>query len=179
MGIDLARLREMWDATAPPAPVYPAWFKQPKKPNAQKVSEIALRRFDELSEWRMAVRHDLMVLRNSVEGIFNDDREDYYAGILDEWSSPALVDEFNLAVSWLSGLNRRFTKPGLPRNGSIRPSGWTTAAEPERRAVHLALSAGLHRPSPARLSPGRARDQANLPGLQRPCRGLAGRLRGL
>lgn len=113
MGIDLARLREMWEATAPPAPVYPAWFKQPKRPNAQRVSEIAMRRFDELSEWRMAVRHDLMVLRNSVEGIFDDDREDYYAGILDEWSSPALVDEFNLAVSWLSGLNRRFTKPGF------------------------------------------------------------------
>ena len=113
MGIDLARLREMWDATTPPTAVYPSWFKQPPKPNAQRVSEVAIRRFEELSEWRMAVRHDLLVLRNAVEGIFDDDREDYYAGILDEWSSPALVDEFNLAVSWLSGLNRRFTKPGF------------------------------------------------------------------
>ena len=109
--IDMARLQELLANSQPPQPVYPSWFKQPKRPNAQRVAEDALSRFDELSEWRMAVRHDLLVLRGSVEGIFADDREDYYAGILDEWSSPALIDEFNLAVSWLSGLQRRFTKP--------------------------------------------------------------------
>ena len=111
--IDLARLREMWESTTPPQPVYPKWFRQPKRPNAQAVSELALSRFDELAEWRMAVRHDLLVLRNAVEGVFEMDREDYFAHKLDKWSSPALVDEFNLAVSWLSGLNRRFTKPSV------------------------------------------------------------------
>ena len=109
--IDMARLQELWRTTAPAQPVYPRWFKPPKRPNAQRVAEEAIRRFEELSEWRMAVRHDLLVLRGAVEGIFNDDLDDYYAGILDEWASPALIDEFNLAVSWLSGLQRRFTKP--------------------------------------------------------------------
>lgn len=108
--IDMARLREMWANTAPPQPVYPQSFKMPKKPNAQRIHEIAIRRFDEMAEWRMAVRHDLQVLRGSVEGIFPDDTEDYYAGIMDEWASPALIDEYNLAVSWLSGLQRRFVK---------------------------------------------------------------------
>jgi len=109
--IDMARMQELLANTAPPQPIYPNWFRQPKRPNPQQVSEDAIRRFDELAEWRMAVRHDLLILRGSVEGIFADDEEDYYAGILDEWSSPALIDEFNLAVSWLSGLQRRFTKP--------------------------------------------------------------------
>jgi hypothetical protein len=109
--IDIARLQEMWKNTAPPQPVYPNWFKQPKKPNAQKVHETAILRFDEMAEWRMAVRHDLEVLRGSVEGIFPDDTEDYYAGIIDEWSSPALIFELNLAVSYLAELNRRFSKP--------------------------------------------------------------------
>lgn len=108
--IDMARFREMWNATAPPQPVYPRNFRKPKRPNAQKVHETAIERFDEMAEWRMAVRHDLQVLRGAVEGIFPDDAEDYYAGIIDEWSSPALIDEYNLAVSWLSGLQRRFTK---------------------------------------------------------------------
>ncbi len=110
MSIDLARLRQMWNETTPIQPVYPGWFRQPKRPNAQAVHEAAIQRFDEMTEWRMAVRHDLQVLRGAVEGIFPDDYEDYYAGIIDEWSSPALIDEFNLAVSWLSGLQRRFTK---------------------------------------------------------------------
>jgi hypothetical protein len=108
--VDMARLREMWENTTPPQPVYPQNFRKPPRPNAQKVHEVAIRRFDELAEWRMAVRHDLQVLRGSVEGIFPDDAEDYYAGVIDEWSSPALIDEYNLAVSWLSGLQRRFTK---------------------------------------------------------------------
>jgi hypothetical protein len=111
MGIDMARLQEMWKNTAPPAPVYPNWFKKPKRPDAQKVHETAILRFDEMAEWRMAVRHDLEVLRGSVEGIFPVDTEDYYAGKIDEWASPALIDEYNLAVSWLSGLQRRFVKP--------------------------------------------------------------------
>ena len=109
--IDLARLQELWAATTPPQPVYPSWYRQPKRPNAQRVAEEALRRFDELSEWRMAVRHDLLVLRGAVEGIFDADLDDYYAGIMDPWSSPALIDELNLAVSWLAGLQHRFKKP--------------------------------------------------------------------
>jgi hypothetical protein len=111
MGIDMARLQEMWKNTAPPAPVYPNWFKKPKRPDAQKVHETAILRFDEMAEWRMAVRHDLEVLRGSVEGIFPADTEDYYAGIIDEWASPALIYELNLAVSYLAELGRRFSKP--------------------------------------------------------------------
>jgi hypothetical protein len=109
--IDIARLQEMWKNTAPPQAIYPNWFKPPKRPNAQKVHETAIVRFDEMAEWRMAVRHDLEVLRGSVEGIFPDDTEDYYAGIIDEWASPALIFELNLAVSYLAELGRRFSKP--------------------------------------------------------------------
>ena len=45
-GIDFARLQEMWKNTAPPQPVYPSWYKTPKRPNAQQVHEVAIRRSD-------------------------------------------------------------------------------------------------------------------------------------
>src|SRR5262245_56927234 len=82
--IDMAQMRDLYELSKP-NPVYPSWLKKIPKPNAQKVHEQAIRRFDELALWREAVRHDLEVLRNCVEGIFPDDRDDYYAGILDEW----------------------------------------------------------------------------------------------
>lgn len=92
------------------SPVYPAWLGNVPKPNAQKIAELAIRRFDEYNEWRQAVRHDLRMVRMSESGIFPDDKADIKAGIMEAYESEGLVNEYNLAVSWISGMHRRVVK---------------------------------------------------------------------
>lgn len=107
--IDMALMRDAFEAYRPSDP-YGAYFRKPKRPDMQKMYDLGLRKFEDYDIWRSAVRHDLMMLRMAQHGIFKDDQPMLEAGILDDYESTGLVDELNLAVSFLSGLNYRFMK---------------------------------------------------------------------
>jgi hypothetical protein len=107
--LDLALMRDMMQGATPEDP-YGRNFKQPPRPDMTKMYDLGLRKFRDYDVWRRAVRHDLQLLRMDVHGIFPDDKPMLGAGILDDYESTGMVDEFNLAVSFLSGLNHRFLK---------------------------------------------------------------------
>lgn len=108
--VEMASLRDMMAQATPIGPVYPRWLGEIKKPDPAKMVELARKRFDEYSIWRGAVRHDLRMVRMQETGIFKDDTPDVRAGIMESYESHGLVDEYNLAVSWLSGLQKRVVK---------------------------------------------------------------------
>lgn len=108
--LDMASLRDMMAQSQPIGPVYPRWLGEIKKPDPAKMIELARRRFDEYATWRGAIRHDLRMVRMQETGIFKDDETDINAGIMESYESHGLVDEYNLAVSWLSGLQKRVVK---------------------------------------------------------------------
>jgi hypothetical protein len=108
--VDIAQMQSLIQQTTPAGPIYPAWFTPPSRPNASKIEETALRRFDEYSVWRAAVRFDLMLLRMAEAGVYDEDKPGVLAKIMEEYQSTGLVDEFNLAVSFIGGLKRRITK---------------------------------------------------------------------
>ncbi len=111
--VDLASMRDLMEQTAPPQPIYPKWFRPPEKPDAMKVSGLAIRRFEEYSLWRSAIRHDLLMLRMSESGVFRNDEDSVKNETIEQIQSTGLIDEYNLAVSWMSGLKGRIDKdPG-------------------------------------------------------------------
>jgi hypothetical protein len=108
--VDMSALRDAMANSQPMGPVYPRWLGEVKKPDPAAMCELARRRYDEYSTWRGAVRHDLRMIRMQESGIFPDDAPDIKAGIMESYESHGLVDEYNLAVSWLSGLQKRVVK---------------------------------------------------------------------
>ena len=108
--LDMAALRDAMQSGPQLGPVYPAWLGDIKKPDSMKMAELATRKFDEYSEWRKAIRHDLRMIRMQESGIFPDDAPDVKSGIMETYESHGLVDEYNLAVSWFSGMQRRVVK---------------------------------------------------------------------
>lgn len=107
--VDLALMRDLYNQVSTDDP-YGRNFKRPPRPDMTKMYDLGLRKFLEYDLWRRAVRHDLQLLRMDVHGIFPDDKPMLDAGILDDYESTGLVDEYNLAVSFLSSLNHRFLK---------------------------------------------------------------------
>jgi hypothetical protein len=111
--VDMAAMRDLMEQTAPPQPVYPKWFTPPKRPDAKALDGHAIRLFDEYSVWRAAIRHDLEMLRMRQAGVFRNDILAVKNEVMEQVKSTGLVDEYNLAVSWLSGLRSRIDKdPG-------------------------------------------------------------------
>jgi hypothetical protein len=108
--VEMAALRDALANTEPMGPVYPRWLGEVKKPNPAKMCEYARKRFEEYASWRGAVRHDLRMVRMQESGIFPDDAPDVQAKIMEAYESHGLVDEYNLAVSWLSGMQKRVVK---------------------------------------------------------------------
>jgi hypothetical protein len=107
--VDMALMRDLYQQISTDDG-YGRNFKQPPRPDMSKMYDLGLRKFMDYDLWRRAVRHDLQLLRMDVHGIFPDDKPMLDAGILDDYESTGLVDEYNLAVSFLSGLNHRFLK---------------------------------------------------------------------
>lgn len=108
--IDLAQMRDALAGLNQDTDPYGRNFKRPARPDMKKMYDLGLRKFQDYSLWRSAVRQDLQLLRMDIHGIFPDDEPMLKAGILDDYESTGLVDEYNLAVSFLSGLNHRFLK---------------------------------------------------------------------
>ena len=108
--VDMAMLRDSMANMPSLGPVYPRWLGEVKRPDPAKMCEYARKRFDEYARWRGAVRHDLKMVRMSESGIFPDDAPDVQSGIMEAYETHGLVDEYNLAVSWLSGMQRRVVK---------------------------------------------------------------------
>jgi hypothetical protein len=109
-GIDPELIARVIARLSPPKPMYPAWFKIPQKPDAAGVAEVGKRRWEDLRLWRTAVYSDIVLLRLDDSGIFEDDKTLYEAGIIDDFVSPALIAEYNLAVTILAGMEPRFKK---------------------------------------------------------------------
>ena len=107
--VDMALMRDLAQQVNPDD-AYGRNFQRPPRPDMAKLYDLGLRKFQDYDLWRRAVRHDLQLLRMDVHGIFPDDKPMLDAGILDDYESTALVDEYNLAVSFLAGLNHRFLK---------------------------------------------------------------------
>ena len=108
--LDMAAVQQAMQQATPLGPVYPRWLGDIKEPDPKVIAELATRKYDEYGEWRKAVRHDLRMVRMQESGIFQDDAVDAKAGIMETYESHGLVDEYNLAVSWLSGMERRVVK---------------------------------------------------------------------
>lgn len=108
--LETRALQDLMGSMPAPGPVYPRWFDIPRKPDPMVIANRAQLRFNEYSEWRLSLRHDLKMLRMADAGIFRNDEPDIKAKIMETYQSHGLVDEFNLAVSWLSGLQRRVVK---------------------------------------------------------------------
>src|SRR6185295_12720079 len=54
--IDHELIQQLLAKLAPPAPVYPGWFKgPPSRPDTTGVYEVGVRRHEELRPWRQAV----------------------------------------------------------------------------------------------------------------------------
>lgn len=107
--VDMAMLRDLYQQIGTDD-AYGRNFKRPPRPDMTKMYDLGLSKFREYDLWRRAIRHDLQLLRMDVHGIFPDDKPMLDAGILDDYESTALVDEYNLAVSFLSSLHHRFLK---------------------------------------------------------------------
>ena len=108
--IDPELIAQVIARLSPPKPMYPAWLTTPPRPDAAGVAEVGKRRWDDLRLWRSAVYSDIMLLRLEDSGIFEDDRALYEAKIIDDYTSPALIAEYNLAVTILAGMEPRFRK---------------------------------------------------------------------
>lgn len=108
---------------------YPSWFRPPSEPSLTGVHRVGVQRYEEYMMWRKAVRHDLRMLNMLEAGIFRNDERDVENHVMEPYQSTALVDEFNLAVSWISGLQRRIEKEALSDDLKIMTRRVRLAAE--------------------------------------------------
>ena len=90
--------------------LYPRGFRIPSAPNVQGMHDLGIRKMAQHEEYRKQVRADMRALRMLDRGIFRDDRPDAEAEIMDEFEDIGLRTEFDIASSWIAGLNRRVVK---------------------------------------------------------------------
>ena len=72
---------------------YPRGYSPPKKPDVQQMLALGKRRHEQQDLYRQQVRRDQLMLRMEMRGIFEDDRADAEAQIMDEYESIALRAE--------------------------------------------------------------------------------------
>jgi hypothetical protein len=91
----------------------PSWFdpKHYPKPEPGRIAEVAGQKYERYALWRASVRLDMELLRFERQGIFKNDLDAYRAGFLDDFQSVMLVEDFNLAVSIISGITPYFPVP--------------------------------------------------------------------
>ena len=111
--IDLARLQQTLTQSAP-APLYPGWYDPAHypKPDPMVIHTEGMRLYDLYAFQRAALRTDQELLRMMRQGIFENDEDDLEAGILEDYISTALVDDYHLAVSIMSGIEPFFPLAG-------------------------------------------------------------------
>lgn len=90
---------------------YPRGYEPPPRPDVQRMIQVAKLRHEQQELYRAQVRRDMQAIRMESRGIFESDRPDAESGVMDEYESIALRAEFDLAHSWITGLNRRVMKP--------------------------------------------------------------------
>lgn len=114
--LDLMQLSSLLDQTAD-TKRYPAWFTKEyrrrnfPKPDGAQVAQVAKQKFERYSLWRASVRLDMELLRFDKQGIFKHDLDAYRAGYMDDYQSIMLVEDFNHAVSTISGITPYFPVP--------------------------------------------------------------------
>mgnify|MGYP000293544374 CR=1 FL=1 len=111
--IDMARLQQTLTQSAP-LPLYPGWYDPSyyPKPDPIVIHTEGLRLYDLYAFQRAALRTDQELLRMMRQGIFENDEDDLEAGILEDYISTALVDDYHLAVSIMAGIEPFFPLAG-------------------------------------------------------------------
>lgn len=88
----------------PPEPMYAPNYDKPKKPDPQLIYELGKKRKDEYLVRNWLYDKIIKQLRLQLVGVFPEDEEDRRNGFQEEFISPELRHEFDLAVSFMAGL---------------------------------------------------------------------------
>lgn len=88
-----------------PEPRYPRWYKKPPKPDENKIWGRAMTNKARYRLVHDRMHDDLLWLRGSQVGLFEEDIQAMRDGLfIDKWRSMNLINEWNLACSFMSGL---------------------------------------------------------------------------
>ena len=111
--IDIARMEQAFAQTAPD-PIYPGWYKPEdyKRPDPVKIHDEGLRLYDLYAFQRAALRVDQELLRMMRQGVFENDTDLMDEGIIEDFLSTSLVDDYHLAVSIMGGIDPFFPIEG-------------------------------------------------------------------
>jgi hypothetical protein len=112
--IDLARMEQAFTQTAPATQLYPGWYEPEhyKRPDPIALHAEGIRLYELYAFQRAALRVDQELLRMMRQGIFDNDHDLLDEGIIEDFLSTSLVDDYHLAVSIISGIDPFFPIEG-------------------------------------------------------------------